>query len=72
MTEEDPDDMVVEQGTEVEPQTRKIQSLGRVDVPDNFWDAMGLDEGDEVILSYDGEENVVEVHSKAEKLSEVL
>jgi len=31
-------------------QVRKIQKLGRVDVPDKFWDHVGLDIGQEIIV----------------------
>lgn len=31
-------------------ETRKVQSLGRVDVPDDYLEQIGVDEGDKVLV----------------------
>lgn len=35
---------------EGETETRMVQSMGRIDVPDEFWDHLDIEEGDKVFV----------------------
>lgn len=48
-------------------ETRKLQSLGRVDVPDNFLEQIGVDEGDKILVICD-EDSVKITEATKEKL----
>jgi len=72
MVDDDINDLVVEVDNEPEPVTRKVQKLGRVDIPDIQLDAIGISVEDEVIVTYDDEENCVKIYDKVEMLSELL
>lgn len=50
-------------------ESRKIQALGRVSVPNEWWEELGLEEGDRVVLKQ--REEYLEVHSMKKVIDEV-
>lgn len=40
---------------------RKVQTQGRIDIPDEWLEDMGLEEGDHVFVKYDGDNDVVKL-----------
>jgi hypothetical protein len=58
--------------TNVSPESRQIQQLGRIDVPDNMWDEMGLSVEDEVMVRYNEDRDCIEVHNRNKVLSEAF
>ncbi len=55
----DLDKAVVNVDGNIEPEQRQIQDLGRVDVPDEMWDEMGVSRGDSVMVKFDKEKDGV-------------
>lgn len=50
-------------------ESRQIQALGRVSVPNEWWEELGLDEGDRVVLKQ--KEDYLEVHSMKKVVEEL-
>jgi bifunctional DNA-binding transcriptional regulator/antitoxin component of YhaV-PrlF toxin-antitoxin module len=68
----DIDNAVVDMEEKTQPEARVLQSQGRVDIPDVMIDALGLDEGDKVMVSYNKEEDKVEIVDRERVLDEGL
>jgi len=43
-------DLITDDVQEGDFESRKIQKIGRIDAPNEFWDFIGLDIGDEIIV----------------------
>ena len=52
-------DLITDDVQEGDFESRKIQKIGRIDVPDEFWEFIGLDIGDEVIVIAKGDRLVI-------------
>jgi bifunctional DNA-binding transcriptional regulator/antitoxin component of YhaV-PrlF toxin-antitoxin module len=68
----DTDNAVVDMEEKTQPEARVLQSQGRVDIPDVMINALGLDEGDKVMVSYNEEEDKVEIVDRERVLDEGL
>ena len=40
---------------------RVVQKQGRVDIPDDWWEHMGLEDGESIFLKYDEDEKEVRI-----------
>ena len=61
--------MSTEPEGEVKSETRTIQQLSRVAVPEEWWEEYGLSVGDEVVVKK--EDDHIEIHSMEKVISEL-
>lgn len=56
-----------ESDPEGDTETRTVQKMGRVDVPDEYWDHLNVDQGDKVFVICK-EDSIEIVEAKASRL----
>lgn len=68
-TNDESGNMSVDTGEEKETESRKIQQLSRVAVPEEWWDDLGMEVGDEVLVRKEDEH--IEIHSMEKIINEL-
>jgi hypothetical protein len=61
----DPNEALVGMDEKPDSESRKIQTMGRVDVPNDMWNFLGLEHEDTVLVRINEDKECVEIHSQS-------